>query len=151
MTMKYRSLFVTLLSLVLAGCSSNITNIREQFNPTYQTVNVEADQNAAFDASLAALTQMGYTITSRGAAQGKIEAISPITNSGARQGPARQTTASVRFGVAPNNGTAIEILFTELVDSSTAGSRAGLATKQPLASSPLYAVFANYVAAALKK
>jgi len=140
------------LALLATACSSTITNIRERFSPTYQTVTVEAEQRAAFDASLAALKKMGYNITSSGAAQGKIEAISPIASTGGTQAQSRQTTASVRFGVAPGSGTAIQILFSEIVDNTTAGSREGFATKQPLsASSPLYAVFANYVANALKK
>ena len=148
-----KKILTTLLAafvLTVVGCSSNITNLRERFSPTYQTINVEAEQREAFDASLIALTKMGYTITSSGAAQGKIEAMSPIATGGA-QSQSRQTTASVRFEIAPNSGTAIQILFSEIVDTSTAGSREGLATKQPLASSPLYTVFANYVAAALKK
>jgi len=144
--MKFFTTLPFLAAFVLAGCSSNIANIREQIRPSYQAINVDADQRAAFAAALTALTQMGFTITSSGAAQGKIEAINSVDTT---QTPARQTTASVRFGVAPNNGTAIQILFTDIVDSRLSG-REGLATKQPLASSPLYNVFGKYVAAALK-
>ena len=138
------------LLLTATSCSSNLTNLREQFNPTYQTINVEADERAAFAASLAALTQMGYTITASGAAQGKIEAISAIIPGDSAQAAARQTTVSVRFTTAPDSGTAIQILFTEIHDGDRSG-RGGYATKQPLANSPLYAVFQNYVAEALKK
>ena len=134
-----------------SGCSSNITNLREQFNPTYQTINVEADERAAFDASLAALVNMGYTITSSGAAQGKIEAISAVVPANSPQSAARQTTASVRFTTAPDSGTAIQILFTEIQDSRRSGASGGFATKQPLANSQLYAVFQNYVAEAMKQ
>ena len=134
---------------LLTACSSNIANLREKFSPTYQSINVDADQRAAFNASLTALTQMGYAITASGATQGKIEAISAVTP-GDSQRPASQTTASVRFAVAPGNATAIQILFTEIQDSRLSG-REGLGTKQPLAASPLYNVFESYVTAALKK
>jgi len=153
--MKLPAVLPILAALALlftaSGCSSNITNLREQINPTFQTINVEADERAAFDASLVALTQMGYTITSSGAAQGKIEAISVVTPGSLSPSPARQTTASVRFTTAPDSGTAIQILFTEIQDNRSGGRGSGLVTKQPLANSPLYAVFANYVADALKK
>jgi len=149
--MKHHTALPLLAALaLLTSCSSNITNLRQQISPTYQTFNVEADERAAFDASLVALTQMGFTITSSGAAQGKIEAINSVAQGDFSQSPARQVTASVRFTVAPDNATAIQILFTEIVDSRFSG-REGLGTRQPLASSPLYAVFGNYAAAALKK
>ena len=152
--MKHHSpIFASTLLAALAlltACSSNLANLREQFNPTYQTINVEADERAAFDASLVALAHMGYTITASGAAQGKIEAISAIVPGDSAQAAARQTTVSVRFTTAPDSGTAIQVLFTQIQDGGRSG-RGGYATKQPLASSPLYAVFQNYIDEALKK
>jgi len=150
--MKFHTVLPLLaaVALLLTSCSSNFANLREQIRPTYQTVNFEGDQPAAFDASLAALAKMGFRVTSSGAAQGKIEATTPVTPASA-QSPARQTTASVRFAVAPNNCTAILILFTDIVDNSPGGGRDGFATKQPLVSSPLYTLFASHVAAASKK
>ena len=138
------------LALLTTSCSSNLTNLRQQINPTAQTINVEADQRAAYDASLAALAQMGFTITDRAAAQGRIEAINAVTQGALPQSPARQITASVRFAVAPDNATAIQILFTEIQDNQFS-PRQDLGTRQPLASSPLYDVFKQHVTATLKK
>jgi hypothetical protein len=138
------------LALLLAGCSSNFTNLREQFSPTYQRFEVEADQRAAYDAAVAALARMGFKVTSGGAAQGKIEAISGVAPDDSLQNASKQTTASARFSAAADNRTAVEILFTELRDGGYAAP-GGYATKQPLASSPLYTVFQNCLVAALKK
>jgi len=152
--MKHHTAFPLLAALALlllaAGCSSNLANLREKIRPTYQAVNFEGEQPAAFDAALVALGKMGFRVTSSGAAQGKIEATTPVMPA-SPQSPARQTTASVRFAVAPNNCTAIQILFTDIVDNSPGGGRDGFATKQPLVSSPLYTIFASHVAAASKK
>jgi hypothetical protein len=127
----------------VASCKSNITNLREQVRPTYHDIIVETGENTAYTAALSALTRMGYTITSSGAAQKRIEAISAISAAGVNR-PARQLTASVRIGVAPDNCSNIQILFTEI--SEEMGSRReGMGTRQPLADSPLYNVFAKYV------
>lgn len=148
--MKRILTFAAALALIaaFAGCKSNIANLREHISPTYHDVIVEADQDAAYTASLAALSQMGYTITSRGAAQKKIEGISAVTTDSMSR-LARQTSVSVRFGVAPNNTTAIQILFTEIVEDPS-GGRQGSGTKQPLTSSGLYNVFEKQVNEALK-
>ncbi len=143
------SFFAALALLIAAGCQSNITNLREQVRPTYHDVIVEADENAAYSASVAALAQMGYNITSSGAAQKKIEAMTAISSAGMNR-PARQLSASVRVGVAPNNCSNIQILFTEISEEINS-RREGMGTKQPLADSPLYNVFAKYVNAALAK
>jgi hypothetical protein len=141
------AILALLVLATLAGCKSNITNLREQVRPTYHDVIVEADENTAYSATLSALTRMGYNITSSGAAQKKIEAISAISTAGVNR-PARQLTASVRIGVAPDNCSNVQILFTEI--SEEMGSRReGMGTKQPLADSPLYSVFAKYVNEAL--
>ena len=133
----------------LNACKSNIANLKNQIHPTFQEVVVEANENAAYAAALSALTQMGFTITSSGAARKKIEAISAIS-SGNPLRPARQMTASARIGVAPNNSSAIQILFTEIREEQGI-RREGMATKQPLVDSPLYGVFARYVTGALEK
>ncbi|MDF9831975.1 hypothetical protein M2103_000179 [Ereboglobus sp. PH5-5] len=147
--MKQISLLLATLALLLgAGCKSNIANLREHINPTYHDVIVETDEDAAFAAARTALVQMGYKITSSGVAQKKIEAISAIS-SGDMGRAARQVSASVRFGVAPDNTTAIQILFIEILEDSGM-SRDGMATKQPLRESGLYGVFEKYVNEALK-
>lgn len=135
--------------LAFTGCSSNITNLKEQFHPTYHDIIVEAGQEAAYSAALYALKQMGYAVTSSGAAQKKIEAMSNISSAEMNR-PARQYTASVRFGVAPNNGTTVQVLFTEIREEMN-NRREGMGTKQPLADSPLYGIFAKYVNQALVK
>lgn len=146
-------LLATMLAIfaftALAGCKSNIANLRNQIRPTFQEVVVEADENAAFAAALSALTQMGFNITSSGAAQRRIEAISAIST-GSQARPARQITASVRVGVAPNNASMIQILFTEIREEQNI-RREGMGTRQPLVDSPLYSVFAKHVNAALEK
>ena len=132
----------------LASCS-NYTNIREQIRPTYHDVIVETDENAAYAAAFEALTQMGFRITSSGAARKKIEALSAIDPGGFGR-PALQTSASVRVGVAPNNTSAIQILFTEIHEGQRT-RRESMTTKQPLSESGLYNIFASRVNEALVK
>ena len=147
--MKKTSFLLAALALLFAaaGCKSNITNLREQIKPTYHDIIVEADENAAYNAAVSALTQMGYNITSSGAARKRIEAIGAISNSGMSR-PARQISASVRVGVAPNNSSNIQVLFTEIIEDKTSG-REGMGTKQPLSDSTLYSAFSKYVNEAL--
>ena len=148
--MKQLSLFLALLALAAAsGCRSHVTNLKQQIRPAYHAQTLATiDPRQAYDASLAALRQMGYKQTGGGAAQGRIEAISEMLGSGTPQQSPRQVAINIRISPALEGGANVETLFTDIRQDAF-NSREGMGSKQPLAESPLYDVFYKYLAQAV--
>ncbi|MDR0352625.1 MAG: hypothetical protein LBI02_04495 [Opitutaceae bacterium] len=151
--MNHLSPFLALATLLAlagagAGCHSHIVNLKQQINPTYQARTfADIDQRQAYDASLAALRQMGYRQTGGGAAQGRIEAISEMLGSGTPQQSPRQVAIAIRISPTLEGGANVETLFTDIRQDAF-NSREGMGSKQPLAESPLYDVFYKHLARA---
>ncbi|MDR2675531.1 MAG: hypothetical protein LBC18_11910 [Opitutaceae bacterium] len=137
-----------LLALAAAGCRSHIANLRQQIHPAYHARTFTGiDQRQAYDASLAALRQMGYRQTGGGAAQGRIEAISEMLAPDVPRQSPRQVAIHIRINPALDGGANVETLFTDIRQDAF-NAREGMGSKQPLAESPLYDVFYKYLARA---
>ena len=149
---KIPALVLASVVLALAGCESGSKfpgALRERISPTYRQHVVQADQKPVYEAARVALRKMNYKITSGGAAQGKIEALS-VLQAGDGAGSARQVSLSVRLGVAPSSGTLVEALFSEIREDSFS-KREGMGTSMPMQDTPLYDVFFRYLDEALAK
>jgi hypothetical protein len=131
--------------IAFTGCESVRTKVENRFaSPVYQSKIVNVDQRKAFEVARAALAKMNFTYERGGPAQGKIEAIGPMHPSPSAPGTARQISASVKLSPGPENGTMIEILFSEMVEDDF-NKRPGQGELTPLRDAPIYEVFFHYV------
>jgi hypothetical protein len=144
------ALLLVVSASMLAGCESGPSlpaAFRERISPTYRSHVVAVEQKPAYDAARLALRKMNFTITSGGAAQGRIEALSAL-QPGAGAGSARQVSVSVKLAPAANGGTDVSALFSEIREDSFS-KREGMGTSTPMRESSLYEVFFAHLDAAL--
>ena len=147
---KIPALLLAAVVLAVAGCESGSklpTAFRERISPTYRTHVVTVEQKPAYEAARVALRKMNFKITSGGAAQGKLEAISVLQpGDGARS--ARQISLSVKLAPAPTKGTEVSALFSEIREDEFS-KREGMGTSTPMQDTPLYEVFFRHLDEAL--
>lgn len=149
---KFPVLVLASVVIAFAGCESGSKLpgvLRERISPTFKQHVVQAEQKPAYEATRVALRKMNYKITSGGAAQGKIEALSAL-QPGDGAGSARQVSLSVRLSPAATGGTLVEALFSEIREDSFS-KREGMGTSMPMQDTPLYEVFFRYLDEALAK
>lgn len=149
---KFPALLFAAAALVLAGCESGPklpAAFRERISPTFRPHVVAAEQKPAYEAARVALRKMNFKITSGGAAQGKIEAISELQPG---EGPrsARQVSLSVKLTPATAGGTEVSAMFFEILEDNF-GKRDGMGTSTPMPDTPLYDVFFRHLDEALAK
>ncbi len=136
-----------MFALALAGCESGAklpTVFRERLSPTFRPHVVAAEQKPAYEAVRVALKKMSYTVTSGGAAQGKLEALGAV-QPGDGAGSARQIAISVKLAPAAAPGsTEVSVLFSEIREDAFS-KREGMGTTTPMKDTPLYDVFFRYL------
>lgn len=138
--------------LAVAGCESGSSlpsAFRERISPTYRSHVVQAEQKTVYEAARVAVKKMNYKVSSGGAAQGKLEAISALQTA---EGPraARQVSLSVKLAPGPNGGTEVSAMFFEILEDEF-NKRDGMGTSTPMPDSPLYDVFFRHLDEALAK
>jgi hypothetical protein len=147
---KIPALILAAFALAVTGCESGPrlpAVFRERISPTYHARVVASEQKPAYEAARVALRKMNYKITSGGAAQGKLEALS-VLQTGDGAGSARQISISVKLAPAANGGTEVSALFSEIREDSFS-KREGMGTSTPMQDTSLYDVFFGYLEAAL--
>jgi len=115
---------------------------RGRFDPEagVQVRTYEAQPRPTYEAVRATANGMGYRILSGGAAQGLLEAISPVFQGDGNRS-SRQIALSVRLH--PNldgTGTEVRVRFTE-INEADSSNRPGMATEIPLKDTPQYEAF----------
>lgn len=96
-------------------------------------------QRAVYDATRAAIAEMGFRYLRGGAAQGEIDAINGVS-SGDAAGSAHQVSMKVRLHATPEGGTEAKVWLKEVIEADSA-NHAGTATETPLRDTPLYDTF----------
>jgi len=128
---------------LLAGCESDsfTEDVHAALGPREapQTRVYQADQRATYEAARAAALAMDYRITGGGPAEGRLNALSEITQ-GETIGGSRQVSMKVRMEPSGEAGTSVEVSLTEIIEADSA-SQGGMATETPLRDTPLYEVF----------
>lgn len=137
-------------ALLLAGCDSGVSDeLHSVLGPreapksrTYQ-----ADQRATYQAVKAAADAMGFRFVRGGPAEGKLEALSGISE-GDDPGSSHQVSMKVDLSPAGEAGTVVEVSLTEMIEEPSPNTPA-MATQTPLRDTPLYEVFFRNVQTAL--
>jgi hypothetical protein len=139
------------LALLLAGCESGVSDdVREALGPreSPRTRVFQADQKAVYAAARHAVDEMEFRFVRGGPAEGKLEAMSPVT-AGDDPGSSRQISMKVSMEPAADSGTTVEISLTEVLEEDSS-NQPGMATQTPLRDTPLYQVFFKDIEAALE-
>jgi hypothetical protein len=135
-------LAVICASAVLAGCDSGASDeVHSLLGPREapRTRTFQADQKATYEAVKAAADAMGYRFVRGGPAEGKLEALSGISE-GEDPGSSHQISMKVHLSPAAEAGTDVEVSLTEMIEEATTNQPA-MATQTPLRDTPLYEVF----------
>ncbi len=144
--------FVCGMVFLSSGCdtiSDAGQSVRESFgSPGEPRTRVfQADMRATYDAARTAIAQMNFRFLSGGPAQGKIEAVSPVsTNDSLRS--SQQYALSIRISTTLDGGSEVSLVVKEILEADSS-SRAGQATSTPIQDTPLYEVFFRSVQEAL--
>jgi hypothetical protein len=135
---------------LLSGCDSGVADeLHSVLGPREAPKSriFQADQKATYEAVRAAADAMGYRFVHGGPAEGKLEALSAISE-GEDAGSSHQISMKVQLSPAGDSGTEVEVSLTEMIEEATSNQPA-MATQTPLRGTPLYEVFFRDVQTAL--
>lgn len=139
--------------LFLSGCDTlddATQNLRDKFSAREEprTKTFTGSPRTVYEAVRVAATNMGYTFTHGGPAQGEFDAVSGV-QPGETSGSARQVGMKVRLhATLDETGTEVSVRFTEIVEADSS-NQMGMATETTMHDTPLYEVFFRQVQEAL--
>lgn len=136
-----------LAALALTGCGSAPGEVYGRLGPAPETSRTfQSDPRSVYDAALVSLARMEFRVTKGGPAQGRIEAVSGLSQRDNLRG-SRQITISIRIN-ALADGSEVSAELKEVIEEDSI-DRPGFATETILRDTPYYSVFFDGVGQAL--
>jgi hypothetical protein len=135
-----------LAGLAMAGCSAPGETYGRPGPAPETSRTFQSDPRSVYDAALVSLAKMEFRVTKGGPAQGKIEAVSGLTERDNLRG-SRQISMSIRIS-ALGDGSEVSAMLKEIIEEDSS-DRPGFATETKLRDTPYYDVFFNGVTEAL--
>jgi len=135
-----------LCALAMAGCSGPGETYGRPGPAPETSRTFQSDPRSVYDAALVSLARMEFRVTKGGPAQGKIEAVSGLTQRDNLKG-SRQVSMSIRISQL-GDGSEVSVVLKEIIEEDS-GDRPGFATETKLRDTPYYDVFFNGVTEAL--
>lgn len=137
-----------LIALAVAGCESAPGEVHGRLGPAPATTRTfQADPRTIYDAARASLAHMEFRVTGGGPAQGKIKAVSGLSNNDSPN-TTRQISISVEITPSGDGGSEVSAELKEAIEEDSQ-NRQGFATETRLRDTPYYDVFFNGIAEAL--
>ena len=128
--MRTIATLLCLFSLLLAGCESMPSTMRERFTPVPPKVHAFAgDLRTVYTAAQLAFRRLDFVLTDSSGAPTRLEASSQILTSDPL-GDSRQTVMNLHFHETVAGQTEVEAVVTQQIESASAGGQSAVAKRE---------------------